>query len=297
MIAKYFNKIYAVFLSKKSKLRFEKIIFLSAIIAYVLHFSLILLSKGSFFSENFSGSGQTQNSLSAIYTPFSIILIYEIYLLIYYLPSSITSYLGRQYEIIALIFIRKIFEELSKLPGKNAFIGFDDLKSISFSFVGLLVLFVLIFCFYKLSGKKESRTDEQSCESKKERRFVFSKKVMAFGLMIFFIFIFFRSFFELRYMQLSVENIIIAIKTTNDVFFNAFFVGLILSEVLLLLFTLKLTDNFSKTIRNSGFIISTILLKLSFMTDGVDNIVIINIAVAFGVAILGIQKLYEKKLK
>ena len=43
---------------------------------------------------------------SAIYTPFSILLVYEAYLMIYYLRRSTTIYIAKQYEVIALILIR-----------------------------------------------------------------------------------------------------------------------------------------------------------------------------------------------
>ena len=39
------------------------------------------------------------NPISAIYTPFSIILYYEIFLLIFYLPRSFTTSILKQFEI------------------------------------------------------------------------------------------------------------------------------------------------------------------------------------------------------
>jgi hypothetical protein len=55
-----------------------------------------------------------KNPISAIYTPFSFIIIYEV-LLIYYLPKSFTTYITKRYEIITLIIIRKLFKDLSSL--------------------------------------------------------------------------------------------------------------------------------------------------------------------------------------
>jgi hypothetical protein len=63
--------------------------------------------------------------------------------------------------------------------------------------------------------------------------------------------------------------------------------------VLLLLFSFFLSDKFSKVIRNSGFIISTILIKLSFGTEGILNTILIVTAVLFGVIILAIHNKYE----
>jgi hypothetical protein len=69
---------------------------------------------------------------------------------------------------------------------------------------------------------------------------------------------------------------------------------LILVDVLLVLFSFAHTDKFNKVIRNSGFVISTILVKLSFSVSGLQNVLLIISAVAFGVVILWIHKLFEK---
>jgi preprotein translocase subunit SecG len=61
------------------------------------------------------------------------------------------------------------------------------------------------------------------------------------------------------------------------------------------LFSFLHSDDFNKVIRNSGFIISTIMLKLSFGAEGILNSFLIVCAVLFGVIILKIHNLYEKK--
>jgi len=291
-----FRKIFSFFFSARSKLLFEKAIFISAILTFVVHFSLIMLSNFGIIPPEIAG-GANQNPIHAIYTPFTIILIFEIYLLVYYLPSSITSYLGRQYEVIALIFIRQIFSDLASLSEGYAIIELEKLKMLSYNFIGLLVLFLLIFCFYKLSGNKEKRLNEQNAKSSiAEKRFITAKKIMAFVLMLLFVGLFVGSLFGSGRPEFTVANIPEIIKTINNTFFQHLFIALILSEVLLLLFTFNLTDKFHKILRNAGFIISTTLLKISFMTQGMNNMIVVLIAVAFGVAVMGVYRLYEKKL-
>ena len=294
----YLNNVYSLFLSERTKSRFEKFIFLTATVAYIFHFTLIFLVNNGFLPPSTIGIEKNPSLLSAVYTPFSIILIYEIYLLIFYLPTSITSYLGHQYEVVALIFIRKLFEDLSTLGSNNGHtIGSDELISLSISFVGLIILLLLIFLFYFLNGKNRKRKEEFACCTKKEKAFVISKKIMATGLFVFFVLLFIHSIISLKNIDISVNSFVYGINYTSKKFFDNFFAMLIISEVLLLMFTFNLTDRFSKIIRNSGFIISTILLKMSFMTEGVYNIVIINIAVAFGVAMLAIHQLFQRNLE
>jgi len=62
----------------------------------------------------------------------------------------------------------------------------------------------------------------------------------------------------------------------------------------LLLFSFLHSDKFSKVVRNSGFIISTIMIKLSFSTEGILNVVLIVMSVVFGIVILAIHNKYNK---
>jgi hypothetical protein len=83
----------------------------------------------------------------------------------------------------------------------------------------------------------------------------------------------------------------------NNIFFDEFFTALIIVDALLLLMSLYFTDKFHVIVRNSGFVISTILLKLSFSTDGIMNNVLIIGSVLFGLFILLIHNLYDTKLE
>jgi hypothetical protein len=86
----------------------------------------------------------------------------------------------------------------------------------------------------------------------------------------------------------------VSIKSVNTIFFDDFFTILILIDVLLLLFSFLQTEEFSRVIRNSGFVISTILIKLSFSADNIINTILIVVAVSFGVIILHIYNKYFK---
>ena len=93
---------------------------------------------------------------------------------------------------------------------------------------------------------------------------------------------------------ITVSEVVSSIRDINKVFFDEFFTVLILTDVLLLLISFFHTDLFSKVIRNSAFIISTILIKLSFGIEGLLGTVTTVVAVLIGVTIFGIHNLYEK---
>jgi len=91
-------------------------------------------------------------------------------------------------------------------------------------------------------------------------------------------------------------NLSVAIKDVNSIFFDQFFAILIIVDVFLLLFSFFYTDQFHKVIRNSGFIISTILIRLSFSVDGLLNNCLIISSIAFGILILWIHNRFEKNI-
>ena len=104
-----FNKLYQIFLSEYAKKRIEKVTLYVALTGFFIHLILIYLSKLGMI--NFLTESELfKNPISAIYTPFSFILVYEVYLLIYYLPKSFTTYITKQYEIITSFIYKNILE-------------------------------------------------------------------------------------------------------------------------------------------------------------------------------------------
>ena len=86
----------------------------------------------------------------------------------------------------------------------------------------------------------------------------------------------------------------LSFESINNLFFDEFFTVLILVDVVLLLISFFYTDEFHKIIRNSGFIVSTILIRMSFGSSGLISTLLIVIAVLFGLSIIMIHNKYEK---
>lgn len=287
----FFSSLYNYFLSEQVKNKSELVIIHIAIISFLLHLSLIGLVNLEIISVA-DHIKLLSNPIAAIYTPFSFILIYAVYLLLYYFPKSTSIYIGKQYEIIALIVIRRIFKDLSNLEvSLNWFSIKNDLLFTS-DLLAIVLLFFLIYSYYQLV--KKSKTEKTTLITPEISRFISLKKTMATCLVPVFLVLsiyslghwFYESFF-------SFSKIVTDIKDINKIFFDDFFTVLILVDVLLLLFSFLHSDKFNIVIRNSGFIISTILIKLSFSTEGIMNIVLIVTAVVFGVVMLKIHNLYD----
>ena len=156
-----------------------------------------------------------------------------------------------------------------------------------------IVLFFLIFIFYNLNKKNEINQSKLQ-KTYDVNSFIRLKNIFAIGLIPVFLVLSIYSLAHWIYESFfSITQIVDKIKDINKIFFADFFTILILIEVLLLLFSFFLSDKFNRVIRNSGFIISTILIKLSFGTEGILNTILIVAAVLFGVIILAIHNKYD----
>lgn len=288
-----FELLSAKLLSQKTKEKSERIIVTIAIISFILHLLLILLVDFNVLQIEDQTKLLT-NPIAAIYTPFSFILIYEVYLLVYYLPKSTSIYIGKQYEIILLIIIRRVFKDLSKLEFTLDWFKEKNDLQFTYDLIATIILFFLIFVFYRLNQQREagSKNKEMPLQIVK---FIKMKKIIAVFLIPVLLLLALSSFGRWLYESyLSLSQMVDSLTNINNIFFADFFTILIMIDVLLLLLSFLHTDKFSKVIRNSGFIVSTILLKLSFGAEGLLNIVLIVVAVLFGVIILGIHNQYEK---
>jgi hypothetical protein len=288
--------LYHNLLSEKTKKRSERVILLIAIASFLIHLLIIYLVDFGVISLN-NPSDLLKNPIAAIYTPFSFILVYEVYLLIHYLPKSITTYISKQYEIITLIIIRRLFKDLSNLSLSSDWFKIKYDLQFTYDLVASVLLFFLILQFYKQS-KKRYRTDEnEDSQIEGTVRFIKIKKIIAASLVPILFFVAIYSF--INWLISSVElnsDSEVSFKNINNIFFEQFFTILIIADVVLLLFSFFHTVDFHKVIRNSGFIISTILIRLSFSVSGLLNTALILTAIIFGLLILIIHNQFEKQI-
>ena len=276
-----FNTIF----SKKSQRIFEKNILFLATSGFIIHLILIYLNKYNYIEYDFNNT-LLLDPISALYTPFSFILVYEAYLLIYYLPNSFTVTVVKEYEIISLILIRKIFKDFPEVNLDVPFFSNNQNVQLIYDLIGILVVFFLIYLFKTTAGRpKTAKPDE------KLNRFISQKKLISILLVPTLLFLAGWSFYNWINASFFTggydDNI-------NFLFFVDFFTILILVDVFILLISFRYTERYSQLIRNTGFIISTILLRLSFAASGLVSVILIASGVLFGLLILYIYKKMEK---
>ena len=277
----FFGTVFADTVRKKV----ENLILILAGFGFIIHLLLILLKELDIITVTELNQELLNDPISAIYTPFSLILVYEVYLLLFYLPRSFTSCISKQFEIISLIVIRKIFKDIPLMDLNDNWIFSEHNIELVVDLLGFLLLFFLIYLFNKDTKKlpKKNITDPSLV------RFISSKKIVSLSLLIVMSFMALNTLFEWVFNIYSNQTI----TQIDGLFFNKFFTLLILADVIILLISFRYTEEYSKLIRNTGFIISTILIRLSFSSSGYLTMILILTGVSFAYLILKIYNSIE----
>ena len=289
-ILNFFDTLFEHIFSDKNQKKIERVTLWLSIIGFITHLLLIFSKRFELFHTPFEAR-LLDDPISAIYTPFSIILVYEIYLLIMYLPRSFTTAVSKQFEIISLILIRRIFGDIPKIELDVNWIENTANRQLIYDLIGVLILYFLIYQFNKHQNKITKK--ELSIRLK---RFVSSKRAVSLILLPVLIFTsIYTAFTWISGLFLtSMEDSVL--PDINSVFYNEFFTILILADVFILLLSFQYTERYSQLIRNTGFVICTILIRLSFGTYGLTNILLIISSVLFGLLILRIYHKMESDL-
>ena len=279
-----FEKIFSLVFAPRTQKFIEKIILFLAALGFIIHLGLIFLkTQGVIFPTIYPEL--FNDPISAIYTPFSLILIYEIYLLLFYLPRSFTSCVSKQFEIISLIVIRKIFKDIPQMDLSGNWISsFHNLELI-IDLLGFLILFLLIFLF----NRSKQKLPKQPVDDSRLLKFIASKKVVS--VMLFCVLgVMLLSTLGQWFIDVLNQH---SVLNLDSLFFNQFFTLLILADVVILLISFRYTEEYSKLIRNTGFIIATILIRLSFSAESYLAMVLILTGVSFAYLILQIFNAME----
>lgn len=280
------NSVFEKVFSDSNLKTFEKIILFLATAGFIIHLVLILLNNKGYVDLSFFQGSLFVNPISAIYTPFSFILIYEAFLLIYYLPRSFTTSIAKQFEIMSLILIRKIFKDIPDVDLSDNWILNENNLQLIYDLTGVLIVFYLIYMFKKLKENLPKLPVHQNLE-----RFLGYKRLISLLLIPTLIILCVFSFIEWY------SAVFIGGEGTPNIdylFFVEFFGILILVDVFILLISFQYTERYSQLVRNTGFIISTILLRLSFNAVGLTSIILLISGIVFGLIILYIYNKMER---
>lgn len=252
----------------------------AAIVGFIFHLTLYFLYQIGVLDVNSASTDLLDSPLDALYTPFSILLAYEVYQLIRAIPESFSTAVGKQFEIVTLLVVRDIFKRLSELEFSGDWTVDSELKLIVIECLTFITLFTTSL-IYRANSSTEAKVEFGNRDL---LNFVQNKQKIALFLLFTYIIMALFSF----------SNWIISVSegdgsVTRQIFFLDFFTVLILADILILLISYGYSTDFTNLARNTGFILSTVVLRVAIGASGISSMVLFVLGGLLGIAVLVIS--------
>lgn len=255
----------------------RKVAIVFAVVGFFVHILVWVLFETGNITITGEASELVKSPLSTLYTPFSILLVYEVYQLIRTIPDSFSSSVGKQYEIATLLVVRDILKRLSEVQNSEGWKISSDLGFLLVECVAFLVLLYTSLTYFRISSnseKSEEMTDNIAI-------FVEAKRGIANAMLLIFLVIAAYSFYT---WYGSVQEG--GGSVSRVIFFLDFFTFLILADILILLISYWFYTDFGNLARNTGFVLSTVIIRVAISSEGVSSMILFTLSGLLGIAIL-----------
>jgi hypothetical protein len=255
--------------------KIELLLLRAAVFSFILHLAIIYLGNNFTYFQHFQHS-----YLKAIYTPFSFILFYEVFLLIIIIPNSISEFIGKQFEVITLITLRSFFHDIADFNTSEA-IHFQNpaFLSLLYDLGASIVMLGFTIVYYKIYNSSNNK------EAIRElNQFINIKKLVSLSMILVLLVLSVTSLFNWSVDMLEAIKINDNYPNPNTVFYEDFFSIMIFVDVLLLIISFTFHSSFFIIFRNASFIITTILLRMSLTIVKPMNYLIIIVGFLFAIA-------------
>jgi hypothetical protein len=234
--------------------------FIGIAVSLLSHFHFINIIVGRFF---------------AIELAFGVLLFIEIFDLVFLLTHSVADSVGKQFEIVSLLLLRSSFKELGHLPLE---ITWDQstlsaLVPLITDALGAVFIFLITILFYKQQRHLKITKNEA------ERLvFIRQKKVVASIILVIL-------FISGIYTALSY------FKNGEMInFFHTYYTVLIFSDILILILSLRYSNQYIHLFRYSSFALATVIIRFSLSASKYFNVLL---SVSAGLFVLAITYVYN----
>ena len=271
---------YELILGRDADQKIRKIAIITAIMGFFIHLFIWALVQSERYNLSEENMQMFNSPLSSLYTPFSILLGYEVYQLIRTIPESFSSSVGKQYEIATLLVVRDILKRLSDVEFQDEWKIESDLGFLVIECMAFLVLFYTSLVYYRIrkDGNPENINDNQLSS------FISSKEIIALLMLIVFVIITFTSMSGWMTSVFDGKGAV-----DRQIFFLDFFTFLILADILILLISYWFYTDFGNLARNTGFVLSTVVIRVAISSPGVPAMILFVLSGIIGIAILRIS--------
>jgi hypothetical protein len=250
------------------------------VIFFVFSLISIELNRRNLLPPAFAPAVPT-NHFFGVQAAFTVVLILEVISLVFTIPCSFSRSVGKQFEILALILMRNAFKELSYFPEPITFLGNEQaiLNILSDGF-GALLTFALLGYYYKV----QARATDERMQPTDLYSFVAAKKGIALILLSIFIF-------------MGIDSGIATLAgIPHTDFLHGFYTLLILTDVLVVLISQCYQPSFYAVFRNSGFALSTLIIRIALAAPPFFNVLLGAAAALFAILLTLVSRtLFLKK--
>ena len=274
---KWNKVVFELCMGDEAEERIRKAAIVFAVVGFFVHIGFWALDSTGRISITGEAAELVSSPLSSLYTPFSILLVYEVYQLIRTIPDSFSSSVGKQYEIATLLVVRDILKRLSEVESSEGWEISSDLGFLLVECAAFLALFYTSLTYFRISDKSTKSGDMSGDIAV----FVEAKRLVANFMLIVFLLTAAYSFFT---WIASVQDG--GGSVSRVIFFLDFFTFLILADILILLVSYWFYTDFGNLARNTGFVLSTVIIRVAISSEGVSAMVLFTLSGLLGIAIL-----------
>ncbi len=271
------KKAFQLSMGDSSEEYIRKVAMVFAVIGFFVHIVVWALFETGNITITGEASELVKSPLSTLYTPFSILLVYEVYQLIRTIPDSFSSSVGKQYEIATLLVVRDILKRLSEVENSEGWKISSDLGFLLVECAAFLVLLYTSLTYFRISSSSEK--SEQMADN--VAIFVEAKRGIANAMLLIFLVTAAYSFYT---WVDSVQDG--GGSVSRVIFFLDFFTFLILADILILLISYWFYTDFGNLARNTGFVLSTVIIRVAISSEGISSMILFTLSGLLGIAIL-----------
>jgi hypothetical protein len=217
------------------------------IVIFLLELVLIALKNQGWLPDFLGPFVKSTNYFYAVNLAFTMLLVFEVIELVFSMAHSVAHSMGKQFEILSLILLRSAFKEFSYLDYP---INWDHINETLYHILsdaaGALLLFFALGFYGRMMRHQPITSDVGD-----QTRFVAAKKVLALCLLAI-------------YGTVGVYTLFQWVTTASaPPFFQTFYTVLIFADFLLVFISLRYTASYFVLFRNSGFALSTVVIRIA----------------------------------
>lgn len=238
------------------------------VIVFLTSLAIVELARHGWLPEPVLGA-IPKSHFAAVSLVFSLLLFFEIAGLVFSLARSVADSVGKQFELLALILIREAFLEFAHSGEPMDWTGVQaSVPHVVADMAGALAVFALLIPYYRVQRHRAITADEVE-----QANFVRAKKAVSLALLGTFI-------------ALTIFTLPPAIRGEQTIpFFPTFYTVLVLSDVLMVLISLRFSSTFYVVFRNAGFAAAAVLVRVALSAPPYINVALAVAATGFALAL------------